>query len=56
MDASTYTPEATQRAAEDNCETETTRVFRKVPQQAQRRLNLVAQAAGNTARALKATR
>jgi hypothetical protein len=52
MDARTYTAETAvdERLAEE-CEAETTRVFRKVPPQAQRRLDLLAQAAGNTARA-----
>ena len=56
MDASTYTAEtaAAERPAEETCETETTRVFRKNAPQIQRRLSLMALAAGNTARVLKA--
>lgn len=56
MDASTYTPEiaADERPAEEICETETTRVFRKTSPQLQRRLSLLALA--NTVRAVKPTR
>jgi len=53
MDASTYTAETAvdTRPAEDICETETTRVFRKTSPQMQRRLSLVAQANITTGRA-----
>ena len=56
MDARTYTAETApeerseQDRQEEECEAETTRVFRKTWPQLQRRLSLLAQANGNTAR------